>query len=195
MKKLFSALAMAALASTAVANEKMVGTPGSKIEYPASINESVGDKTVAMKLTGTGLRTKAIFSVYAIASYVAEAVTVKTPAELAAADVPKRLHLVMEREVAGKDMAENIRAGIAANHPGAFAEELKALDEYCSKLTLKKGQHVRLTHTPGVGLMALIGDKDALEISNVKFSVAIWEIYLGKKPLNDRLKKNLVARM
>ena len=78
----------------------------------------------------------------------------KSPTELASADVPKRLHLVMEREVAGKDMSDNIRAGIAANHPGEFAEELKMLDDYCKKLTLKKGMHVRLTHTPGVGLSA-----------------------------------------
>ena len=195
MHRTLSVAVLAAMATAAAANEKMVGTPGSKVEYPAAIKESVGAKPTEMKLTGTGLRTKAIFSVYAIASYVAEASTVKTPAELASADVPKRLHLVMEREVAGKDMSDNIRSGIGGNHPGEFAEELKALDEYCSKLTLKKGQHVRLTHTPGVGLTALIGDSQALEIPNVKFSVAIWEIYLGKKPLNDKLKKNLVARM
>ena len=55
--------------------------------------------------------------------------------------------------------------------------------------------HVRLTHTPGVGLTALIGEDQALEIPNVKFANAIWEIYLGKKPLNDKLKKGLTSRM
>jgi hypothetical protein len=194
MQRILWSLALVA-AATASAEEKMVGTPGSKVEYPTMIKENVGDKPIAMKLTGTGLRTKAIFSVYAIASYVADAATVKSPAELAAADVPKRLHLVMEREVAGKDMSDNIRAGIAGNHPGEFAEELKALDEYCKKLTLKKGQHIRLTHSPGVGLSALIGEDQALEIPNVKFANAIWEIYLGKKPLNDKLKKGLTSRM
>ena len=194
MQRILWSLALVA-AATASAEEKMVGTPGSKVEYPTMIKENVGDQPIAMKLTGTGLRTKAIFSVYAIASYVADAATVKSPAELAAADVPKRLHLVMEREVAGKDMSDNIRAGIAGNHPGEFAEELKALDEYCKKLTLKKGQHIRLTHSPGVGLSALIGEDQALEIPNVKFANAIWEIYLGKKPLNDKLKKGLTSRM
>src|SRR4051812_46734922 len=124
MKRILWSLALIATAS-ASAEEKMIVTPGSKVEYPMTIRESVGDKPVSMKLTGTGLRTKAIFSVYAIASYVAEAATVKSPAELATADVPKRLHLVMEREVSGKDMADNIRAGIGVNHPGEFAEELK----------------------------------------------------------------------
>jgi len=194
MQQILYSLALLAAAS-ASADEKMVVAPGTKVEYPTTIRESVGDKPVLMKLTGTGLRSKAIFSVYAIASYVADAATVKSPAELAAADVPKRLHLVMEREVSGKDMSDNIRAGIAGNHPGEFAEELKALDEYCKKLTLKKGQHVRLTHTPGVGLNALIGEDQALEIANVKFANAIWEIYLGKKPLNDKLKKSLTSRM
>jgi hypothetical protein len=194
MQRVLWSLALVATAS-ASADEKMIATPSSKVEYPASIKESVGDKPVVMRCTGAGLRTKAIFSVYAIASYVAEAATMKTPAELAAADVPKRLHLVMEREVAGGDMSENIRAGIAGNHPGEFAEELKALDEYCKKLTLKKGMHVRLTHTPGVGLTALIGEDQALEIPNVKFANAIWEIYFGKKPLNERLKKQLSSRM
>src|SRR3954471_15483881 len=114
-------------AVTARADDQMVTAPGTKVEYPVTIKESIGDKPVLMRMTGTGLRTKAIFSVYAVASYVADAATVKTAAELAAADVPKRLHLVMEREVAGKDMSDNIRAGIAANHPGEFAEELKLL--------------------------------------------------------------------
>lgn len=194
MQRILWSVALLA-ATSASADEKMVAAPGTKVEYPATIRESIGDKPVAMKLTGTGLRTKAIFNVYAIASYVAEAAAVKSPAELAAADVPKRLHLVMEREVSGKDMSDNIRAGIAQNHPGEFAEELKALDEYCKKLTLKRGQHVRLTHTPGIGLNALIGEDQALEIANVKFANAIWEIYLGKKPLNDKLKKNLTSRM
>jgi hypothetical protein len=194
MQRILWSLALVATA-TASADEKMVGTPGSKVEYPAMIKESVGDKPVAMKLTGTGLRTKAIFSVYAIASYVADAATVNSPAELAAADVPKRLHLVMEREVTGADMSANIRSGIAGNHPGEFAEELNALDAYCKKLTLKRGMHVRLTHSPGVGLNALIGEDQALEIPNVKFANAIWEIYLGKKPLSDKLKKGLTSRM
>jgi len=194
MQRILWSLALVATA-TASAEEKMVTAPGTKVEYPVTITESVGDKPISMRLTGAGLCTKAIFSVYAVASYVADAATVKSPAELAAADVPKRLHLVMEREVAGKDMSENIRAGIAGNHPGEFAEELKALDDYCKKLTLKKGQHIRLTHTPGVGLTALIGQDQALEIPNVKFAVAIWEIYFGKKPLNDKLKKQLASRM
>ena len=63
MQRILWSLTLVAAAS-ASAEEKMVGTPGCKVEYPAMIKENVGDKSVAMKLTGTGLRTKAIFSVY-----------------------------------------------------------------------------------------------------------------------------------
>ena len=63
MQRILLSLALVATA-TASADEKMVGTPGSKVEYPATIKESVGDKPVEMRLTGTALRTKAIFSVW-----------------------------------------------------------------------------------------------------------------------------------
>ena len=94
------------LAATVGAEErKMVGVSGSKCEFPTASMETIAGKTVPLRLTGTALRTKAIFNVYSLASYVAEDATCKTPEDLAAADVPKRLDLVFEREVSGRDMA------------------------------------------------------------------------------------------
>jgi hypothetical protein len=182
-------------AAAAFADEKLVGVPGSKVEYPAAIKETIDGKPLELRITGAGMRTKAFFNVYAIASYVAPECKAKTPEEVAAADCAKRLHLVMEREVSGKDMASYIRAGIEANYPQKFDGELKAMEEKFAKANLKPGTHIVLTYTPGGGLMALVGEKEGFAVESKAFAQAVWEIYFGKKPIAAKLKKQLAARL
>lgn len=177
------------------ADEKMIPTPGSKVEFPASVTESVANKQVEMRLTGTALRQKAFFSVYAVGSYIASDAKLKNADDLATADVPKRLHLIMERDVSGKDMSANIRTMIAGNFPGEFADELKLLDDYCAKLSLKKGSDVVLVYAPSAGFTATIGRNQALEIANPKFAGAVWHIYFGKKNLGVAVKRGLSTRL
>src|SRR5437016_5088362 len=99
------ATALAALCGTLPAAE-MVGVPGCGTTYPDAVEAVVAGKTVRLALTGAAMRTKFFFNVYAVASYVEQGSAARTAAEVAAADCPKRLHLVMERAVEGKDMAE-----------------------------------------------------------------------------------------
>src|SRR5262245_57545023 len=110
-------LMLALLVSARVHASDMVGVPGSNAAYPTTIDAVVAGKTVKLNLTGTALRTKVIVNVYAIGSYVQNGVSVRTAEELAAADCAKRLHLVMERTVDGKDLGEAFRSAIRLNHP------------------------------------------------------------------------------
>ena len=184
-----------ALAVAGADERQTVGVPGAKTEFPIASSAQIAGKEVALRLTGTAMRTKAIFNVYAIASYVAADAACKTAEELAAADVPKRLDLVFEREVSGRDMATAVRASVEANHPGAFEPELKACAEHLAKETLKKGLKVALIHTPGVGIMVMLGEGKALRFDNVKFSAAMWDAYLGKHNVGDKVKRGLVSRL
>jgi hypothetical protein len=177
------------------ADEKMVPVPGTKVEFPVASVDSIGDQQVSLRLTGVALRQKAVFNVYAIASYVAQDAKIKSAEALAEADAPKQLKMVMERDVTGKDVSKSMRDGIEINHPKEFADELKSLDEFCKSLTIKKGTAVTLTHVPGAGLSVLIGEKSGLEIRNVKFSLAVWQIYLGKKNISERLRRGLTSRL
>src|SRR5262245_57894143 len=106
-----AAVALITLATaSAVLAVDFVDVPGSRdVKYPSEVSGPLGGKQVTMVITGTAMRTKYVLNVYAIASYVQQGVKVSSAEEVAAADCYKRLHLVMERNVEGKDMAEAFR--------------------------------------------------------------------------------------
>jgi Chalcone isomerase-like len=165
-------------------------------DYPATIDATVGGKAVKMTLTGTAMRTKFIVNVYAIGSYAEAGAGARSADALAAADCAKRLHLVMQRDVSGKDMAEAFRAAVRMNHAApAFDAEVNTLCQYMMGTSLSKGDHVVLTHVPGVGLHCNVAGRADFTIKNVRFSQAVWEIYLGRNNLGDAIKRGLTSRM
>src|SRR5262245_38951647 len=70
------------------------------------IERKIDGHTVRMMLTGSAVRTKAIFKVYSIDSYMEEGVKVRTADDMIQTDRPKQLHLVMLRSVGGAEMAD-----------------------------------------------------------------------------------------
>lgn len=175
---------------------ELVGVPGSSTRYLSEIDIPVGGKPAKLWLTGTAMRSKVFVNVYALASYVQVGVSVKSADDIVAADCAKRLHLVMERTVDGKDMAEAFRTSIRANHPAPeFDDEVEMLVQHVRGNKASKGDNVYLTHVPGVGLQVSVAGKADFVIKNVAFSKAIWEIYLGKKNLGETIKKGLTSRL
>jgi hypothetical protein len=157
---------------------------------------TVNDKPVKLLLTGTAMREKYFLNVYALAGYVQEGAGVRNAEELAAADVPKQLHLVMERNVDGKDMAEAFVTAIRANHPApAFNDEVGMLVEKLRGDTARKGDHIYLTHLPGVGLEVKVAGRTEFVIRSPEFHRAVWDIYLGRNNLGEGIKKGLVSRL
>jgi hypothetical protein len=190
---LFAALFGVAATLTAA---ELVGVPGSYVQYPAAIDVAAAGKSGRLALTGTALRTKVILNVYAIGSYVEPGADVKTAEQLAACDRLKRLHLVMERTVEGKDLAEAFRSAVRMNYAEpAFNDEVGTLVAYLRSTAVRKGEHIYLTHLPGIGLHCSVAGKADFVIKNPKFSQAVWEIYLGKNNLGDGIKKGLVSRL
>jgi hypothetical protein len=190
------AVALLGLFAVAARAVEMVGVEGSSTQYPALVESRINNKAVRLVLTGAALRKKYLFNVYTVASYVQVGVQVHNADELAGADVPKQLHLVMERDVDGKTMAQSFREAIRLNYPApAFDAELDRLADSLQGTTLKKGDHVWLSHVPGMGFHArLVGRKEVL-IPSVRFSRAIWDIYLGKSNLGEAIKEGLTSRL
>jgi hypothetical protein len=189
------AAAAALFGAVAFAGET-VAVDGSRTTYETKIEPTVGGKAVKMDLTGAALRKQLVFKVYTIASYVEAGAGVRSAEDLAAADCPKQLHLVMERDVGGKEMAEAVQKAIRDGRGNdAFPEELKALNETMKALALKKGDHVLLTNVPKKGLECDVAGKKMILIENSDFSKAVWEIYLGKKNIDEDVKKALASRL
>ena len=193
LRAVLGAMILAPLAVYAV---EQVAVDGSDRKFDSQITETIGGQQVTMDLTGTALREKAWINVYAIGSYLQQGAAVHTPEELAAADVPKSLHLVMERGVGGKKMAGAFTEAIEANYPApAFAEELKAFQAYFEGGSVEENDPITFTNEPGVGVWCKVGAKEALQIKNPKFSKAIWDIYLGPNNIGEGIKKGLTSRL
>ncbi len=191
----FLALAFIGLGTSMVLALNLVGVSGSNTRFATPLEAKVGDQQVKLVLTGTALRKKFV-NVYAIGSYLQEGVSVRTAEELAAVDCAKRLHLVMERDVAGKDMAEAFRSAIRQNHPAPlFTDEINTMVAGIQPNDVRRGDHVWLTHVPNVGLQIQLVGKSAILIKNAQFSQAVWNIYLGKNHLGEAIKKGLVSRL
>jgi Chalcone isomerase-like len=155
---------------------------------------TMNGKPVNLTLTGAAMRVKLFVNVYAIGSYVQAGTTVRSAAELSAADVPKQLHLVMQRDVAGRDVAESFRAAIRANYPEpAFNAEVDSLVRMLREGTARRGEEILLTHLPGVGLQVNVTGKEPFVINNAGFSKAVWDIYLGNYNVGDAVKRGLVS--
>jgi hypothetical protein len=192
----FLSAAVLLLGATAICATELVGVRFSNTRFTTTMGITVGDKPVQLVLTGVALRQKFFLNVYAIGSYVLEGAPVHTAEELAALDRPKQLHLVLERDVDGKDMAEAFLVAIRQNHPVPdFNDEVNRLMEMMRELDLKKDDHIYLTHLPGVGLRCNAVNKGDFIIDNPEFSRAVWDIYLGKNNIGEGIKKGLTSRL
>jgi hypothetical protein len=188
-------LALLGLGASVVLAVDPIGVSGSNTRFAASIEAKVGDNKVKLRLTGTALRKKFV-NIYAIGSYLQEGVSVSTAEQLAGADCGKCLHLVMERDVDGKDMAEAFRFAIRQNYPvPQWTDELNSMVAAIQAKDVRKGDHIWLTHVPKVGLHINHVGKTEVLIRNAQFSQAVWNIYLGKNHLGDAIKTGLVSRL
>ena len=192
-------LLVAGLSSLGLAppDEEQVPVAGSKVTFAAKVTRDFGEKKdVALELTGVALRQKFYLNIYAIGSYLAPGEEkIATPEALAAADRPKALEMVVERFVGGKLLGSSLKNAIAANHPEAFAEEMKEFLAFFEALTLEAGDRVWFSHLPGAGLRCEVVGKGDVTIANVGFAHAFWDIYFGPKNVGEPIKKGLVSRL
>jgi hypothetical protein len=183
-------LALPAAVARATGVVTVAGTP-----YPTAHTSTIGGKAVPMALTGAAVRTKYLFNIYTVGSYVQHGSAVRTPEALAALDGPKELVLVLKRAVSGADMASATEAAIRANYPAPrFADEVAALCAALARHGLAADDRVWLTHVPGVGLSVRVDGRDEAVIRNPQFSRAVWDIYLGQHNLGEDIKRALVSR-
>jgi hypothetical protein len=190
------ALAMVVAVTTTALAVELVGVRGSSTQFTTTMDWKVNDKPVKLLLTGVALRQKLFVNVYAIASYLQEGATAKSAEDLAAIDVPKQLHVVMERTVGGTDMADAFRTAIRMNYPEPIlADEVNQLVEKMRGDTANKGDHIYLTHLPGVGLQVKMAGREDFLIRNPELSRAVWDIYLGRNNLGEGIKRGLTSRL
>lgn len=152
-----------------------------------------------LKLNGAGLRVKMVFKVYALGLYLPEKKT--TVADILASQGPRRVSIVMLREISSEDFSQAFMSGLNANADSA--EKTKILnpsrqfnDMFTRIPGLKKGDVLTVDWTPGIGTQCqLNGKKIGETVPDLTFYNAILKIWIGDKPADSSLKPKLLGEV
>jgi hypothetical protein len=193
VSRALGAVVLALVAGSAGAQD--VVEPRSEVRFPA--------KADGMSLLGTGLRTRTMLKVkvYAIGLYVADdalrgplaafkgrTTTPEFCQQLVWGDFPRQVTLKFVRDVT-RDQIQ-----------GAFREVLTTADRAKADTFVgffgdtKSGQDYVLRWTPNRGLETTVGGQEKPVINDKAFAAAVFGIWLGDKPIQDDIKRDLVAR-
>jgi hypothetical protein len=192
MIRFAAALSFGALALvTGVATAQPVTVEGVKFEPSATVG---GQPLV---LNGAGLRTRAIFKVYAAGLYVPQKSS--DPAALIAQTGARRVSIAMLRDVDAATFASSLLDGLKSNHTEAQLSTLKTQIEqlqatFKSVGEAKKGDAIQLDWVPDTGTRIVVNGQSRGEpITGPAFFAALLRIWLGDKPADGSLKKAMLG--
>lgn len=165
------------------------------IKYPAAIQ--VAGST--LQLNGAGIRYRFVVKVYTAGLYL-QAKAATTEAVLAAAG-PKRLHVVMLREIDANDLGRLFTRGMQDNAPReefskSIPGTLRMADIFSSRKKLRAGDSFGVDWVPGQGTTVLInGQPQGEAIREPEFFNALLRIWLGNSPADGQLKDALLGKV
>jgi Chalcone isomerase-like len=189
--RLAAAVVIGSLALTTGALAQPVEREGAKFEPTAQVGGA------ALQLNGVGVRTRAIFKVYVAGLYVPA--KSNAPATLLAQKGPRRMALVMLRNVDADAFAGPLNEGLKNNHTeaqlAAFKPQIEAMNAALKAVDeAKKGDALNFEYLPDSGTRITVnGTQKGPSIPGEDFFAAMLRIWLGDKPADADLKKGLLG--
>ncbi len=147
-------------------------------------------------LNGAGVRSKFFFDMYVAALYLTEKKS-SSDAILSAAG-QNRVALHMLRGIGSETLSKSFNKAISQNltpvELGAIADELRQLSRlFIMMREAKEGDVITMDYLPEKGTQINFNDVTIGVISGAAFNVALLKVWLGKKPVQDDLKKGLLG--
>lgn len=145
-----------------------------------------------LKLNGAGIRYKAIFKVYVAGLYLTEKKS--TVPDVLAAPGPRRVTIVMLRDISNEELGRGFMSGIQQNSDRNEKVKLimqlqKFGEVFASIPELKKGDVLTVDWLPGQGTVVHVNGKKVSDVlPDIAFYNAILKIWLGEKPVDTRLR-------
>ncbi len=188
---MFALAAAAALALPLPGAAQTTEVGGVKLDNTAQVANT------RLQLNGAGIRYKAVFKVYAAGLYLGAKSA--TPEAVLAAAGPKRLQIVMLRDIDANELGKLFTRGMQDNAPReefskSIAGTMKMSDIFSAKKKLLAGETFSIDWIPGTGTLILINGKTTSEpIKEPEFYSALMKIWLGKSPADAQLKDALLG--
>ena len=173
-----------------------VSTPAQDVVEPRS-GTKFAAKDEGMSLLGVALRTRSIIKVYAIGLYAADSALsgplkgkAGTPdlyRELVDGDFGKKVVMKFLRNLSASQIRDAFREGLKG--AGGKTETWVAYFD-----DIQSGKECVIAWKPGVGLETRVAGNDKPPINDKAFASAVFGIWLGSKPIQENVKKDLVSR-
>ena len=166
------------------------------VKLPEKVALAKGGPEVV--LNGAGVRHKLMtVPVYVGALYLAA--KHRNPEEIFADAGPKRVAMhVLISELTAPELVASLNDAIAANHiPAEIAlieKRLRDLNRMMSSIgVLKRGGVVHIDFVPGAGTRVIVNGEEKLVIPGDDFFKALLHIWIGKKPVDGRLRDAMLG--
>lgn len=166
----------------------------SGVDYPAQV--TVAGKPLS--LNGAGIRYKFVVKVYTAGLYLgAPAATVD---EVLAVPGPKRLQVVMLREINANELGKLFTRGMEDNAPReefsrSIPGTLRLAEIFSQYKKLQPGDRFGIDWVPGLGTVVNVnGEAQGAPIKEPEFFKALLRIWLGDRPADHQLKDVLLGK-
>jgi hypothetical protein len=156
---------------------------------PFADSTTIGGKAVPLRNAAL-LRYLKVIKAYVAALYLPEEVK----AEDVLSDVPKRLELSYLVAIKGPDFDKGAAPVLKRNQTPA---ELARIKERIDRINaaykdVTSGDRYSLTYLPGRGTELALNGTPLIVIEGPDFAAAYFGIWLGREPLDDKLKRDLL---
>lgn len=164
------------------------------VTYPPQL--TVGGRPLL--LNGAGVRHKVVIKVYTAGLYLSE--RADTPEAVLAMPGPKRVHIVMLREIDANELGKLFVRGMRENSPReefvkSIPGTIRMGQIFADKKRLQPGESFGIEWVPGTGSVVRINGEPLPEaILEAEFFNAVLRIWLGPAPADHLLKDALLGR-
>lgn len=153
----------------------------------------VGDTDLV--LNGAGLRKVVFFKVYVAALYTSKKTT--SASEVIDSNQPRRIVMVMKRDLGADKLIGALREGLEANNSAADLAALKPqIDQFENVMrtlgNAKEGDNIVLDFTADATSVGFNGKRQG-SVAGAAFGRALLKVWLGDKPVQADLKQAMLG--
>jgi hypothetical protein len=144
-----------------------------------------------LHLMGRGLRKKLWFKVYLASFYLEN--PVDDGEQAVSSDQIKQVQMHMLRDLERDKIVEAVQEGFQKNSGPDLPRLQSRLDSFLKAIPdLKGGQQILITYFPGTGTVLKAGRSDEITVPGKDFADALFSVWLGKNPVDDELKAEML---
>ena len=147
-------------------------------------------------LNGAGVRSKFFFDMYVAALYVTEKKDSSDAILTGAGENRVAMHMLRDisSETLSKSFNKSISLNLSPSERAALDVQLKQLAVLFAMMSeARKGDVITLDYLPGTGTEINFNDVTIGKIEGAAFNVALLKVWLGNKPVQENLKKQLLG--